>query len=146
MWLLQSSPLTSWELLMAKFWGGFVPLVVIAELLIVTSNALLHTTTLLSILSAVSVFFLAIAISGMAVGLGASHPRYDVADGAQVATGYAGFLLMVISALLILVSVTVLAWPLYHSFRATWLGSGVGMRDWIGLAGGRGKRRHCRTA
>lgn len=136
LWLLRTSPLTEAELLWAKFWGGFVPIVVVAELLVVLSNTLLHTTTQLAVLSIVSVFFLSTAIAGLAVGLGAAHPRFDANDGAEVASGYAGFLFMVLSALLVLFSVTILAWPVYHSFRATWLGWGVGVREWGGMAGG----------
>lgn len=136
LWILRSSPLAPRELLWAKFWGGFVPLVVVAELLVVVSNTLLHTTKLLAVLSIVAVFFLSAAIAGLAVGLGAAHPRFDAADGTQVAAGYAGFLFMVLSALLVLFAVTVLAWPVYHSFRAAWLGWGVGASEWGGVAGG----------
>ena len=136
LWLLRSSPLAVRELLWAKFWGGFLPLLVVAELLVVLTNTLLHTTVLLQVLSIGAVLCLSAAISGLAVGLGAAHPRFDAADGTQVAAGYAGFLFMMLSALLVLFSVTVLAWPVYHSFRAAWLGWGVGMREWGGLAGG----------
>ena len=136
LWLLRTSPLAIRELLWAKFWGGFLPLVAVAELLVILTNNILHTTTLLQVLSIGAVLCLSAAIAGLAVGLGAAHPRFDAADGTQVAAGYAGFLFMVLSALLVLFSVTVLAWPVYHSFRATWLGSGVGPREWGGLAGG----------
>ncbi|HUP00462.1 MAG TPA: hypothetical protein VM737_02950 [Gemmatimonadota bacterium] len=136
LWVLRSSPLTVPELLWAKFWGGFLPLVVVAELLVVLSNTLLDTTMFLGVLSVTAILFLSAAIVGLAVGLGAAYPRFDAADSAQVATSYAGFLFMVLSALLVLTSVTVLAWPVYHSFRAAWLGWGMGAREWVGLVGG----------
>ena len=136
LWLLQTSPLTIGEMLWAKFWGGFLPLVALAELLVVFSNALLQTTLLLSVISVATVLFLSAAIVGMAVGLGASHPRFDAPDSSQVTAGYAGFLFMVMSALLVLASVTVLAWPVYNSFRASWRGWGVGAGEWGGIAGG----------
>jgi ABC-2 type transport system permease protein len=136
LWLLRSSPLAVRELLWAKFWGGFLPLLAVAELLVILTNSILHTTTLLQVLSIGAILFLSAAIAGLAVGLGAAHPRFDAADGTQVAAGYAGFLFMVLSAGLVLFSVTVLAWPVYHSFRAAWLGWGVGAREWGGLAGG----------
>ncbi len=136
LWLLQSSPLTIEEMLWAKFWSGFLPLVALAELLVVFSNALLQTTLLLSVISVATVLFLSAAIVGMAVGLGASHPRFDAPDSSQVTAGYAGFLFMVMSALLVLASVIVLAWPVYNSFRASWLGWGVGAGEWGGIAGG----------
>ncbi len=136
LWLLQTSPLTIEEMLWAKFWTGFLPLVALAELLVVFSNALLQTTLLLSVISVATVLFLSAAIVGMAVGLGASHPRFDAPDSSQVTAGYAGFLFMVMSALLVLASVIVLAWPVYNSFRASWLGWGVGAGEWGGIAGG----------
>ncbi len=136
MWLLRTSPLAPRELLWAKFWAGFVPLLVVAELLVVLSNTLLRTTTMLDVLSVLSALFLSAAIAGLAVGLGAAHPRFDAADGADMASGYAGFLFMIVSALLVLTSVCVLAWPVYSSFRAAWLGWGTGPREWGGVAGG----------
>ena len=136
LWMLRSSPLTPRELLWAKFWGGFMPLVVVAETLVVVSNRMLHSTTLLAVLSIASVFCLSAAIVGLAVGLGAVYPRFDAADGTEVAAGYAGILFMMLSAVLVLFSVTVLAWPVYHSFRARWLGWSPGAGEWGGVAGG----------
>ena len=136
LWMLRSSPLTPRELLWAKFWGGFMPLVVVAETLVVVSNRMLHSTTLLAVLSIASVVCLSAAIVGLAVGLGAVHPRFDAADGTEVAAGYAGILFMMLSAVLVLFSVTVLAWPVYHSFRARWLGWSPGAGEWGGVAGG----------
>jgi ABC-2 type transport system permease protein len=136
LWMLRSSPLSPRELLWAKFWGGFVPLVVVAETLVVVSNRMLHSTALLNVLSIASVLCLSAAIVGLAVGLGAIHPRFDAADGTEVAAGYAGILFMMLSAVLVLFSVTILAWPVYHSFRARWLGWSPGAGEWGGVAGG----------
>lgn len=136
LWLLRVSPLSVRELLWAKFWSGLIPLIILAELLVLLTNQLLETTPLLSVLSIVAVLFLSVAIVGMAVGIGATHPRFDAPDSAQVTSGYAGFLFMVASALLVLVSVIVLAWPVYISFRATWFGLGVGPGEWGGVIGG----------
>lgn len=136
LWMLRSSPLSSRDLLWAKFWGGFLPLVVVAETLVVVSNRMLHTTTLLGVLSVAAVFCLSAAIVGLAVGLGAIYPRFDASDGTEVAAGYTGILFMMLSAVLVLFSVTILAWPVYHSFRARWLGWSPGATEWGGVAGG----------
>lgn len=136
LWILRASPMSIGELVWAKFWGGFVPVVIVAELLVVLSNSVLHATTIVSVLSVVSVAFLSAAIVGMAVGLGAAHPRFDAADSTEVAAGYAGFLFMILSAMLVLFAVIVLAWPVYSSFRATWFGAGVGASEWGGVLGG----------
>lgn len=136
LWMLRSSPLTPRELLWAKFWGGFLPLVLVAETLVVVSNRMLHSTTLLAVLSIAAVLCLSAAIVGLAVGLGAVYPQFDAADGTEVAAGYAGILFMMLSAVLVLFSVTVLAWPVYHTFRARWLGWSPGAGEWGGVAGG----------
>jgi ABC-2 type transport system permease protein len=136
LWMLRSSPLSPRELLWAKFWGGFLPLVVVAETLVVVANRMLHSTALLDVLSIASVLCLSAAIVGLAVGLGAIHPRFDATDGTEVAAGYAGILFMMLSAVLVVVSVTILAWPVYHSFRARWLGWNPGAGEWGGVAGG----------
>jgi ABC-2 type transport system permease protein len=136
LWMLRSSPLSPRELLWAKFWGGFLPLLIVAETLVVVSNRMLHSTALLEVLSIAAVACLSAAIVGLAVGLGAVHPRFDAADGTEVAAGYAGILFMMLSAVLVLFSVTILAWPVYNSFRARWLGWSPGAGEWGGLAGG----------
>ncbi|MGH7571007.1 MAG: putative ABC transporter permease subunit [Gemmatimonadota bacterium] len=129
MWVLRASPLTWSEILWAKFWGGFLPVVVVAEIVVLLSNAVLDTSLEMGLLAAGAVLCLTAAIVGLAVGLGAAHPRFDAADGAQVTAGYAGLLFMMLSAMLVLVSVTVLAWPVYQSFRATWFGWGAGAAE-----------------
>lgn len=138
MWVLRASPLTWSEILWAKFWGGFLPVAVVAELVVLLSNAVLHTSLSMGLLAVLAVLFLSAAIVGLAVGLGAAHPRFDATDGAQVTSGYAGLLFMILSALLVLASVTVLAWPVYHSFRATWLGWGAGAAELGGMLAGLG--------
>lgn len=136
MWVLRASPLSWSEILWAKFWGGFLPVAVVAEMVVLLSNAVLHTSWSMSVLAIVAVLCLSAAIVGLAVGLGAAHPRFDAADGAQVTSGYAGLLFMILSALLVFLSVTVLAWPVYHSFRAAWLGWGAGAAEIAGMAAG----------
>ncbi len=136
MWVLRVSPLTWSEILWAKFWGGFLPVAVVAELVVLLSNAVLDTSLSMGLLAALAVLCLSGAIVGLAVGVGAAHPRFDAADGAQVTSGYAGLLFMILSALLVLVSVTVLAWPVYHSFRAAWLGWDAGAAELGGMLAG----------
>ena len=43
---------------------------------------------------------------------------------------------MLLSAVLVLFSVTILAWPVYNSFQARWLGWSPGAGEWGGMAGG----------
>ena len=101
-----------------------------------TRDELIKATRMIVVLSIVAVLCLSAAIVGLAVGLGAVHPQFDAADGTEVAAGYAGILFMMSSAVLVLFSVTVLAWPVYHSFRARWLGWSPGAGEWGGVAGG----------
>ncbi|MGH7557579.1 MAG: putative ABC transporter permease subunit [Gemmatimonadota bacterium] len=136
MWVLRASPLTWSEILWAKFWGGFLPVAIVAEVVVLLSNAVLDTSLAMGLLAAAAVLCLSAAIVGLAVGLGAAHPRFDATDGAQVTAGYAGLLFMMLSAMLVLLSVTVLAWPVYQSFRATWLGWGAGAAELGSMAAG----------
>ncbi len=135
-WVLRASPLTWSEILWAKFWGGFLPVAAVAELVVLLSNAVLDTSPAMGMLAAAAVLCLSAAIVGLAVGVGACHPRFDAADGAQVTAGYAGLLFMMLSAMLVLLSVTMLAWPVYQSFRAAWLGWGSGVAELGGMASG----------
>jgi ABC-2 type transport system permease protein len=121
-WIVRTSPVSMRSLLWSKFWTGFLPIVVLSEALTVASTRLLGVSPFLQILSAVSIFFMTLALVGLAAGMGAQYPRFHAENVTQVAGSYGGVAFMVMAVLFILATVALLAWPasvyLWHQYHS----------------------------
>jgi ABC-2 type transport system permease protein len=132
-WIVRTSPVGMRAFLWSKFWTGFVPILLLAEGLAVVSSRLLGVTPFLQLLSALAIAFMALALVGLAAGMGAQHPRFDAENLTQVAGSYGGVSFMVLAVLYMLVTVGLLVWPtstyLWHQMhhlpisptRQTWM-------------------------
>ncbi len=120
-WIIRSSPVRLSSFLWSKFWTGFLPIVLLAELLTIVSNRLLGIAPVLNVASAIAIAFMTLALVGLACGMGAQHPRFDAESVTQVAGSYGGVAFMVLAVLYILAVVALLAWPassyLWHEYR-----------------------------
>ena len=107
-WIVRAAPVRMGALLWSKFWTGFVPILLLSECLTVVSSRLLGVSSFLQVLSAVAIAFMALALVGMAAGMGAQHPRFDAENLTQVAGSYGGVSYMVLAVLYMLVTVSLL--------------------------------------
>jgi ABC-2 type transport system permease protein len=125
-WLIRSSPVSMRAFLWSKFWTGLVPVLVLAEVLIVASNLFLGTSLFLEVLGACAIFFMSFALVGLAAGMGAIYPRFKAENLTQVAGSYGGVAFMVGGVLFILVEIVLLALGssvyLRHSYSGIPLG------------------------
>jgi ABC-2 type transport system permease protein len=134
-WIVRTSPVSMRSLLWSKFWTGFLPIVVLSEALTIVSTRLLGVSPFLQVLSAVSIFFMTLALVGLAAGMGARYPRFRAENVTQVAGSYGGVAFMVMAVLFILATVALLAWPAsvymwheYHSLPlAPWRRAGMAL-------------------
>jgi len=110
-WIVRTAPVSMRAFLWSKFWIGLLPILVLAELLTVTSNHLLGVGPFLRTLGAVAIAFMTVALVGLAAGMGARHPRFAAENLTQVAGSYGGVAFMVLAVLFILATVALLAWP-----------------------------------
>jgi uncharacterized membrane protein len=71
-------------------------------------------------MAAVAIFFMSFALVGLAIGLGARYPRFNV-DATQVAGSYGGVAFMIQAVLFVIVMILLLGWPsslyLFQRFR-----------------------------
>jgi ABC-2 type transport system permease protein len=121
-WVVRTAPVRMSSFLWSKLWTGLVPVFVLAEALTVASNELLGTAPFLKLLCAGAIALMAVALVGLACGMGARHPRFGAENLTQVAGSYGGVAFMVLAVLYILVTVALLAWPasqylLWHDYR-----------------------------
>lgn len=120
-WIIRSAPIALADFLWSKFWTGFVPVLVLTELLTIVANELMGVDPFLKVVSALAVVFMSLALVGLATGLGARYPRFRADNITQVAGSYGGVMFMVGAVLFLAVMIVLLGWPsstfLWHRFR-----------------------------
>ena len=134
-WIVRSAPIPLKTFLWIKFFVYYIPLLLLAEVLIVATNVLLHVTPFMMVLSSTTIFFMVPGIVSMGIGLGAAYPDFSSENPAQAATSFGGLLFMILCAGFI-GAVTVLeAGPVYSVFKAGIRGESLSPIHWIWLIG-----------
>jgi ABC-2 type transport system permease protein len=133
-WIIRSSPLPLNDFLWAKFWSSVLPLLVLAEVLIVLSNILLNVPMLMMVIGIVTVALMTCGIAALGVGMGAVFPRFRYENVAQIPTGFGGIAYMIVTMLFIGIVISLEAWPIYRMFMAKSLGAGMGPVKWAWVA------------
>jgi ABC-2 type transport system permease protein len=112
-WLLASSPVDVRTIFWSKYWVGTVPLMLVALPLIVGTNILLEASPFILIMTTITMVGITLALTALALGLGALYPNYDTENVAEIPTSFGGLLFMM-SAVIYLAGVVILeAWPVY---------------------------------
>jgi ABC-2 type transport system permease protein len=109
-WIIRTSPISMRDFLWSKFWTGFAPVLALTEVLTVAANEFLGVDPFLKVMAALAIFFMSLALVGLAMGLGARYPRFDV-DATQVAGSYGGVAFMMQAVLFVVVMILLLGWP-----------------------------------
>jgi ABC-2 type transport system permease protein len=117
-WIIQSSPLDLRRFIKTKFWMNFFFLFILAEILTTYSNYLLHATSFIMVLSAVTIGLMTFGITSLGIGLGSSYPRFKVENVAQIPTGFGGVIYMILAIGFIGSIVILEARPVYILFMA----------------------------
>jgi len=117
-WIVRSAPITLREFLISKFLIGLVPLLIMAELLIVCSNYMLKATPFMMALSTTTMFLMTFGIVALGVGLGAVYPRFNAENVSQISSGFGGIVYMIISMAFIALVIVLEARPVYVIFMA----------------------------
>ncbi|MDD5344289.1 MAG: hypothetical protein PHW12_07690 [Smithella sp.] len=117
-WIVQAAPVSIKRFLWIKFFLYYIPLIILAEVLVVVSNLLLRVSPFMMFLSTITIFCLVPAIVGMAVGLGAVYADFKSENPAQTVTSFGGLLFMILCFCLIASVVILEAGPVYYIFMA----------------------------
>ena len=110
-WIIRTAPISLRAFLWSKFWTGLLPVFVLTEGLTVSANSLLGIDPLLRMVSALAVFFMALALVGLATGLGARYPRFNAENPSQVAGSYGGVAFMILAVLFLILLIVLIGWP-----------------------------------
>lgn len=118
MWLLRSSPLDLRALLWSKYWIGTIPLLVLALVLTITTNALLQASTFMMAMSIGTIVLFTLAVSALALGFGALYPQFETENAAQIPTSFGGLVFMMTTISLLGLVIVVEAIPVTAYLRA----------------------------
>lgn len=129
-WIIRSAPLELKNFLWAKFWSSFLPLLLLAEILIILSNSLLKVTPFMMYLGIGTVFMMTFGITALGIGLGAIFPKFKHENVAQIPTGFGGIVYMLLTMLFIGLVILLEAWPVYRIFTAQTLGYSIKPWAW----------------
>lgn len=132
-WVIRSSPILLRTFLWNKFSTSLIPVLFLGEVMIFVSNWLLKVTPFMMILSSVTLFFMALGIVGLAVGLGAIYPRFKLENPARLSIGLSGTLYMILSMLFIGVIMALEIWPVYTIFMADYRHQSLALFQWAGI-------------
>ena len=125
MWLLRSSPLDLRALLWSKYWIGTVPLLVMALVITVFTNIILHATPFMMTLSVTTMILLTFAISALALGFGTLYPQFETENAAQIPTSFGGLVFMMTTIVLVAAVIMLLAMPVVGYMKAAFGGESV---------------------
>ncbi len=134
-WIVKSSPVSIRTFLWIKFFIYLVPLLFLAELLIVVTNVLLHVTPFMMIISIVTIFLVVPGVISMGIGLGAVYPDFQSENPAQSVTSLGGLIYMTLCIGFIASVIMLEAGPVYNILMTGIRGGSLRGLQWFWLAG-----------
>ncbi len=122
-WLVRAGPVHPATLLRAKSVLGFVPMLVVGQIVTLGSGWMLEAPGWLLAIEGVTMVFLAYAMSGLAVSLGALWPDFRADTAARAATGPGAVFFMVLALTLDFVVLSIEIVGFYAGYREIWWGA-----------------------
>jgi ABC-2 type transport system permease protein len=138
LWLLRSSPMQLSALVWSKFWVGVIPLVLLALALTLGTNLILRVDGFMMLVSLVSMVFMAVALSALALGFGAVFPKFNTENAAEIPTSFGGLLYMMTAVAYLCIVIGLQAGPIYRILQRQISGGAPGSAEWLALALGLG--------
>ena len=134
-WLVKSGPISIRSFLMIKFFVYLLPLLILSQVLIITTNILLKVTPFMMVLSSTTLFCTAPGIVALGLGLGAAYPDFTSENPAQSVTSFGGLVFMLLSTAFIGIIIILEAGPVYTLFMSDLKGYSLSPLQWIYIGG-----------
>ncbi len=132
-WIVRAAPISLRTFLWIKFAVYYLPLLILAEILIVSSNILLQVTPFMMALSVVTVFLMVPGVVALGVGLGAAYPDFQSENPSQSVTSFGGLLFMLLAVGFIAAVIILEAGPVYSVFMAGFHRRSLSGLQWVWL-------------
>jgi ABC-2 type transport system permease protein len=117
MWLLRSSPLDPRSMLWSKYLVGTVPLLVLALIITVFTNWLLHASAFMMTVAVGTILLYTLAAGALALSFGALYPQFGSENAAQIPTSFGGLVYMMSTLCLLAVIIGIEAIPVTNYLR-----------------------------
>lgn len=135
-WVVKSSSMSARSFLLAKFFLYLLPLLALAETLVVVSNILLGVDSFVMAISAGAMAAMTLGITALGVGMGAAYPKFDYESVAEVSVTTGAIAYMLVSVAFIGIMVIFVAGPVYaHLMEVFFRRSAGGANLWLSYAG-----------
>ena len=132
-WIIKAAPISNRTFLWVKWLVYGLPLLILAEILIVSSNILLRVTPFMMMLSIFTIFLMTPGVVALGVGLGAAYPDFKSENPSQAVTSFGGLLFMLLAVGFIAAVIILEAGPVYQLFMADFHGRSISGLQWIWL-------------
>lgn len=129
-WIIRVSPVSMRGFLWSKFTMAFVPLLLLAEMLIVISNILLGVKIWFVLLGAGTCLVLVASITALAIGIGAYNARFSPVDTDREQTGFQGTAFMLLAFAVIIMTIMLEIVPTLSMFMKEVSASVLTFRGW----------------
>jgi ABC-2 type transport system permease protein len=116
LWVTISSPVSMKRFFVAKYLFAAAPLCIVSFVLSISTNLVLGVRGDMMVLFTAASLAMALALTGLSLGMGAVYPRFDFQNEAQIPASPGGVASMIISLAYIGAMVIFLAAPVYRFF------------------------------
>ncbi len=117
-WLLQTGPLRSSQIVLAKFFNALPIMVLLGGGLGFAAARLIDVSPNLAFVSPIAGVSAGVAITGLGVGLGAAFPRFGATNPAEIPLSAGGLVYMILSFAYAAVMTLVLALPAWRTLQS----------------------------
>lgn len=117
-WIVRAAPMGARELVRAKFASGVLPILLVGEVISLSSSYLLNVSPFVMWTGAATTAVIAVGIAGLAVGMGALMPDFKAENLAKVASGFGGVVYMACALVYLGAIVLLEAYPTWVFYDA----------------------------
>lgn len=118
LWVVATSPMPIERLWWSKFFVGLLPLLVLAEALILITNHYLRVLPFMAWLAPLTMLGLTVGITAINLAVGTRYPKFEAEHAAKIATGAGGLLAMILCMSFAAAVIILQAWPTYAVFMS----------------------------
>jgi len=113
-WVLGLVPVPRSRVLLAKFVFSLIGAILITESLVLLSNYILKNTGFILVVQVITAALVCVALTGLAVGMGALFPNFKESNPSKIVSGFGGTLTLILSITMVILTVMGEAFVCYH--------------------------------
>ena len=115
-WIIGSAPLSKSYIFLAKFWVGFIPMLISSECVIFLINSMIGITLTMNIFTMFIVFLMTFCITSTAACFGTIYPKFRARNVFEISSSTGGIIFMIISMLYVGLVIVLSGVPIYLLF------------------------------